>query len=352
MSLCITRPDDWHIHVRDGELLARVIPYTAAQFGRALIMPNLSPPVTTVQQALDYRNRILAALPVSSDFDPKMSVYLTDETPIREVKAAAECEHILGFKLYPAGATTNSASGVTKITQMMDLFESMSESDVVLQVHGEVTDVHIDVFDRETVFIDQILIPLHRELPDLRLVLEHITTSQGVDFVKQTNHNVAGTITPQHLMYNRNEIFRGGIRPHSYCLPVIKRESHRLALVEAATSGNPSFFLGTDSAPHFQSAKESACGCAGMFSAHAAIEFYADVFDSVECIDKLENFASHFGADFYKLPYNDGKITLSRKPWVLPASIQPLDKSTGSDLIPMRAGETVGWSLTGSELTQ
>lgn len=347
MTITITQPDDWHVHVRDGEMLARVIPYTAAQFGRALIMPNLNPPVSTVQQALEYRKTILSALPAETSFDPKMSLYLTDATTEAEVKAAAQCEHILGFKLYPAGATTNSSAGVTRVSNMMDVFESMAQHGVVLQVHGEVTDPQVDIFDRESVFIDQILLPLHQELPELSLVLEHITTSQGVDFVKATNHFVAGTITPHHLMYNRNEMFRGGIRPHLYCLPTLKRESHRQSLVAAATSGDPSFFLGTDSAPHTRINKQSACGCAGIFSAHAAIEFYAEIFAGIKCIDKLENFASHFGADFYKLEKNPRKITLHNKTKHIPASI---GKNQGTevsddDIIPLMAGETLTWSV-------
>ncbi|WP_423910019.1 dihydroorotase [Candidatus Spongiihabitans sp.] len=352
MTITITQPDDWHVHVRDGEMLARVIPYTAAQFGRALIMPNLDPPVSTVQQALEYRKTILSALPEGASFDPKMSLYLTDDTTEAEVEAAAQCEHILGFKLYPAGATTNSSSGVTRVSSMMNVFESMARHSVVLQVHGEVTDPHVDIFDRESVFIDQILFPLHHELPDLGLVLEHVTTSQGVDFVKATNPFVAGTITPHHLMYNRNEMFRDGIRPHNYCLPVLKREPHRQSLVAAATSGDPSFFLGTDSAPHIRSNKQSACGCAGIFSAHAAIEFYAEVFAGLECIDKLENFASHFGADFYKLERNPRKITLNNKTKHIPASIRKYQgadaEASDDDIIPLMAGETLAWSLSGT----
>ena len=349
MTITMTQPDDWHVHVRDGEMLARAVPYTAAQFGRALIMPNLDPPVSTVQQALEYRKTILSALPAGTSFDPKMSLYLTDNTTEAEVKAAAQCEHILGFKLYPAATTTNSASGVTRVSGMMNVFEAMARHGVVLQVHGEVADPHVDIFDREAVFIDQILFPLHQELPDLGLVLEHVTTRQGVDFVKATNHFVAGTITPHHLLYNRNELFRGGIRPHLYCLPILKREPHRQALLAAATSGDPSFFLGTDSAPHTRSRKQSACGCAGIFSAHAAIEFYAEVFTGLECIDKLENFASHFGADFYHLERNPGKVTLSNKTKHIPESIRKAHgtdaAASDDDIIPLMAGETLSWSL-------
>ncbi len=343
----MTQPDDWHVHVRDGAMLARVVPYTAAQFGRALIMPNLEPPIRNVQQALEYRQTILSALPEDTSFDPKMSLYLTDDTTQAEVKAAAECEHILGFKLYPAGATTHSSSGVTKVSALMNRFECMAKHDVVLQVHAEVTDPHVDIFDREAVFIEQVLFPLHQELPELGLVLEHITTRQGVDFVKSTNRFVAGTITPQHLLYNRSEIFRGGIRPHLFCLPILKRESHRQALVAAATAGDPSFFLGTDSAPHSRSSKQSACGCAGIFSAYSAIELYAEVFAGAECLDKLEGFASHFGADFYKLARNPRKITLHNTAKHIPQSIgnNHADDAADDDIIPLMAGKSMAWSL-------
>ena len=345
MAITITQPDDWHVHVRDGDILTRVIPYTAAQFGRALIMPNLTPPVTTVKRAMEYRNTILAALPTGTRFDPKMSLYLTDDTAQSEVDAAADCEHVLGFKLYPAGATTNSSSGVTKVSGMMNIFESMAQHGLVLQVHGEVTDDHVDIYDREAVFIDQILLPLHQEIPDLGVVLEHVTTSQGVDFVKSTNHFVAGTITPQHLLYNRNEMFRGGIRPHIYCLPVLKREPHRQALVDAAIGGDPSFFLGTDSAPHTRGAKESACGCAGVFSACTALEIYAEIFDKMESISKLENFASHYGADFYKLERNQRKITLVKQDQAVPARIAMDASRSASDLVPLMAGDFLSWSI-------
>jgi dihydroorotase len=348
MALTITQPDDWHVHVRDGDILARVIPYTAAQFGRALIMPNLVPPVTTVKQALAYRNTILTALPAETGFDPKMSLYLTDDTTRSEVEAAADCEHILGFKLYPAGATTNSSSGVTKVSRMMPIFEFMAEQGLVLQVHGEVTDDHVDIYDREAVFIDQVLLPLHQEIPNLGVVLEHVTTSQGIDFVKSTNQFVAGTITPHHLLYNRNEMFRGGLRPHNYCLPVLKREPHRQALVAAAISGDPSFFLGTDSAPHTRSAKESACGCAGVFSACTALEIYAEVFDRMESINKIEGFASHFGSDFYKLERNQRKITLVKQDQVVPARIAINSNSSDSDLVPLMAGDLLSWSIAAS----
>jgi dihydroorotase len=344
-TLTITQPDDWHVHVRDGELLSRVIPFTAQRFRRALVMPNLVPPVRNVDQAMEYRARIMAAVPDESSFDPKMSLYLTDMTGTSDVEAAARCEHVLGFKLYPAGATTNSSSGVSKVTALMPVFETMASLGVVLQVHGEVTDPHVDVFDREAVFIEQILLPLHHEIPELRMVLEHITTSHGVDFVTSTNHHVGGTITPQHLMFNRNELFRGVIRPHMYCLPVLKRESHRVALVKAATGGDPSFFLGTDSAPHTRGAKESDCGCAGIFSACAAIEYYAEIFDCHESLDKLEGFASHNGADFYRLERNTGSITLIKTSSEVPFRISSIYDGNTDDIVPLMAGESLSWSL-------
>ena len=345
MTLTITQPDDWHVHFRDGEMLQRVVPYTAMQFGRALVMPNLDPPVDTVKAAQAYRRRILDALPASSKFDPRMSLYLTDNTTTRDVQEASKSGHVLGFKLYPAGATTNSSSGVTRISAMMPVLESMAELGVVLQVHGEVTDSHVDIFDRESVFIDQVLEPIHREIPDLRIILEHITTRQGIEFVSAASESVAGTITPHHLMYNRNEMFRDGLRPHSYCLPVLKRESHRAALLDAATSGSPSFFLGTDSAPHTRQAKESSCGCAGVFSANAALEIYAEIFDGMEKIERLEAFASHFGADFYNLPRNSGKIVLLKQSQDIPPGIGPADSDHTEELVPLKAGEQVAWSI-------
>ena len=321
MQLRITRPDDWHVHLRDGEMLKRVAPYTASQFGRALIMPNLTPPVATVEQAMDYRRRILESLPKNSAFDPRMSLYLTDHTSVQEVRKAARNPHIAGFKLYPAGATTRSASGVTTINRVMNVLEAMAQNHVILQVHGEVTDRHVDIYDREAEFIDQILSKLHYELPDLKFVLEHITTSHGVEFVKDSSTCIGGTITPHHLMLNRNQMFEGGIRPHLYCLPVLKRETHRLALLDAATSGNPSFFLGTDSAPHSRASKQATAAVPGYFRANAAIEFYAEVFDQAGRIDRLEGFASHFGADFYNLPRNSSKITLTRQAHPIPERI-------------------------------
>lgn len=346
MQLRITRPDDWHVHLRDGDMLKRVAPYTASQFGRALVMPNLTPPVTTVEQAMDYRKRILESLPQNSGFDPRMSLYLTDHTSVHEVREAARNPHIAGFKLYPAGATTHSDSGVTRIDRVMNVLEAMAQNRVILQVHGEVTDRHVDIYDREAEFIDQILSKLHYELPDLKFVLEHITTSQGVGFVKDSGACVAGTITPHHLIFNRNRMFEGGIRPHLYCLPVLKRETHRLALLDAATSGNPSFFLGTDSAPHSRASKQSDCGCAGIFSANAAIELYAEVFDQAGRIDRLEGFASHFGADFYNLPRNSGKITLTRQAHPIPERIPGNSQEKSDDLIPLLGGSVIHWKLT------
>ncbi len=346
MQLHITQPDDWHVHLRDGEMLKRVAPYTASQFKRALVMPNLTPPVTTVEQAMGYRQRILESLPENSAFDPRMSLYLTDHTPVQEALKAARNPHIAGFKLYPAGATTHSDSGVTKIDRVMGVLEAMAQNRVILQVHGEVTDSHIDIYDRESEFIDQILAPLHHELPDLKFVLEHITTSQGVEFVRGSSSCVAGTITPHHLMFNRNQMFEGGIRPHLYCLPVLKRETHRLALLDAATSGNPSFFLGTDSAPHSRASKQSDCGCAGIFSANAAIEYYAEIFDQAGRIDRLEGFASHFGADFYDLPRNSGKITLTRQAHPIPSIIPASNQEKSDDLTPLLGGSVIHWKLT------
>ena len=350
MSLTITRPDDWHVHLRDGNILKRVVPFSAAQFARILVMPNLAPPVATVEAGLAYRNRILNAVPEGSDLDPKLSLYLTNDTSIKDIQEASVCEHVMGFKLYPAGATTNSSSGVTRVSAMMRIFESMAKYDVPLQVHGEVADPHIDIFDREAMFIEQILEPIHREIPDLKIVLEHITTQQGTEFVMNANNNVAGTITPQHLIYNRNDLFRGGIRPHNYCLPLPKREEHRQALLEAATSGNPSFFLGTDSAPHTRNTKESDCGCAGVFSSVAAIEYYAEAFDSIGRIDRLENFASHFGADFYRLPKNTGTLTLKKEKVKIPKKIQAENGAAGDDLVPLKAGGSVSWRMEGGNL--
>ena len=344
-TLTITQPDDWHLHLRRGEILAGVVRHTAARFGRAMVMPNLSTPVVTVAQALDYRAEIMAALPARSAFKPLMSLYLTDNTRPQAVREVAEQAHIAAFKLYPAGATTNSDCGVTRISKVMPVLEAMAEHGVVLQVHGEVTDSQVDVFDREAVFIEQILVPLQREIPQLKIVLEHVTTEQGVQFVKQAGDNVAATITVHHLMFSRNEMFRGGIRPHAYCLPVLKRERHRLALLEAATCADPSFFLGTDSAPHTRRSKETDCGCAGIYSAHAAVELYAEVFDGMGALDKLEGFAGHYGADFYRLERNPQTLTLEKKPWRI-ADAYPAGRR--DEIVPLRAGETVGWSVSES----
>jgi len=341
-TLTLTRPDDWHVHLRQGALLGLAAAHTAARFGRAAVMPNLSPPVETVAQALDYRAKIIAALPAGAAFEPMMSLYLTDRTAPDEVAAAARCAHILAYKLYPAGATTHSDAGVTRIASVMPALEAMAEQGVVLQVHAEVSDPQVDVFDREAVFIEQVLAPLHRELPELKMVVEHVTTEQGVDFVRHAGRRVAATITAHHLLFNRNQMFRGGLRPHAYCLPVAKREHHRMALVEAATSGERSFFLGTDSAPHTRRDKESACGCAGIYSAHAAVELYAEIFESAGALHQLEGFAGHYGADFYGLERNRGRLTLEKKAWpVAPAYAL----GGGDEIVPLRAGETVAWSV-------
>ncbi|WP_020146772.1 dihydroorotase [Thioalkalivibrio sp. ALJ15] len=339
--LTITRPDDWHLHLRDGDVLGSVLPDTARRFRRAIIMPNLKPPVTTVEAAAEYRERILAALPEEADFEPLMTLYLTEATTPGMIEAAKASGFIHGVKLYPAGATTNAASGVSDIRRCYPVFEAMQRVDLPLLVHGEVTDPEVDIFDREAVFIERHLQPLIREFPDLRVVLEHTTTESGVAFVESGPENIAATITPQHLLYNRNALFVGGIRPHHYCLPILKRERHRQALLRAATSGHPRFFLGTDSAPHPRHAKESACGCAGIYTAHAAIEFYAEAFASVDALDKLEGFASFHGADFYGLPRNTDTITLERVDWTVPEAVL-----FGHDPgVPLRAGETVAWQL-------
>ncbi|NOZ37087.1 MAG: dihydroorotase [Gammaproteobacteria bacterium] len=340
-EITILEPDDWHLHVRDGKVLDDIIPDSARRFARAIIMPNLKPPITCVAQALEYRQRILAAVPENIDFEPLMTLYLNADTTPEEISRAADSAHVHALKYYPAGATTNSDAGVSSIEQVYSVIEVMQEKGLPLLVHGEVTDNQVDIFDREQVFIDRVLSPLLKRFPQLRLVLEHITTRHAVDFVSAMPDTVAATITPQHLLMNRNDIFTGGIRPHHYCLPILKREQHRQALVEAAISGNPKFFLGTDSAPHSRQAKQSACGCAGMYSAHAAIELYAEVFDKAHALDKLEAFASCFGADFYRLPRNTQTIKLRKQDWTVPASI-----AFGEDqLIPLRAGETVHWKL-------
>lgn len=340
-TLTITRPDDWHVHVRTGVILNTVLLHTARQFARAIIMPNLKPPVTTVEQALLYRDEILDAVPTGIDFTPLMTLYLTAATTEAEIKKAAESEHIHAFKLYPAGATTHSDSGVSDIEAAYPLFAAMEKHQLPLLIHGEVTDGQCDIFDREQVFIDRYLIGIVKHFPGLRVVLEHVTTSEAVQFVESSGNNVAATITPQHLLYNRNALLVGGIRPHYYCLPVLKREQHRLALVKAATSGNPKFFLGTDSAPHLTTLKESSCGCAGCYSAHAALEMYAEAFESADALDKLEGFASFYGADFYRLPRNSATVTLKKISWDVPSSYGENDVS----ITPLKAGGQLQWKV-------
>ena len=342
-TLRLRRPDDWHLHLRDGEMLAAVLPHTAARFARAVVMPNLAPPVTTTAAALAYRNRILAALPAGSDFEPLMTLYLTDNTPADEIRRAAESGVVVGVKLYPAGATPNADSGVTDVRHCDHALAAMEETGLVLQVHGEVTRGEIDVFDRERVFIETVLAPLAARFPRLKIVLEHVTTADGVGFVREAREGVAATVTPQHILLNRNALFAGGLRPHHYCLPVLKAERHREAVCEAATSGEDRFFLGTDSAPHARRRKESDCGCAGIYSAHAGIELYAEAFEAAGRLDRLEAFASLNGPAFYGLPVNDEVIELAREPWTVPASYP-----AGEDaLVPMRAGEAVAWRLAG-----
>ena len=340
-SITITRPDDWHLHLRDGAALKAVLPDTARQFGRAIVMPNLRPPLTTTELALAYRKRILDAVPSGMHFEPLMTLYLTDNTAAEEIVKAKESGLIHGVKLYPAGATTNSDSGVTSLDKCASVLEAMERLGMPLLAHAEVTDSDVDVFDRERVFIERNMIPLLKKFPNLKLVFEHITTRDAVDFVTKAPSNVAATITAHHLLMNRNDMFKGGIQPHHYCLPILKREEHRLALVQAATSGNAKFFLGTDSAPHARHAKESACGCAGMYTAHTAMELYAEVFESANALDKLEAFASFHGADFYGLPRNAEKITLLKNCWIVPESL-PFD---GDVLVPLRAGQELAWKM-------
>jgi dihydroorotase len=339
-TLTITRPDDWHLHVRDGAALQTVVPHTAAQFGRAIIMPNLKPPVTTAAQAMAYRERILAAVPQGVDFQPLMTLYLTDNLPADEIRRAKEAG-VVALKLYPAGATTNSDAGVTDIRKTYRTLEAMQREGVLLLVHGEVTSSDIDLFDREAVFIDQQLIPLRRDFPELKIVMEHITTKEAAQYVAEAGAHTAATITAHHLLYNRNAIFTGGIRPHYYCLPVLKRETHRQALLAAVAGGSDRFFLGTDSAPHAAHLKEHAVGCAGCYTAHAAIEMYAEAFDSVGALDKLEAFASFHGPAFYGLPRNQGTITLKREAWTPPESFAFGD----AELKPLRSGEALPWRL-------
>lgn len=344
MKITITRPDDWHLHLRDGEALAAVLPHTARQFARAIIMPNLRPPVTTVAAAAEYRARILAALPAGLDFQPLMTLYLTDNTPADEIRRAAESGFVHAVKLYPAGATTNSDAGVTDLAKCDAALAEMERLGLPLLVHGEVTDPEIDLFDRENVFIDRVLQPLLARRAGLRVVFEHITTKDAAEFVATAGDNVAATITAHHLLYNRNAIFSGGIRPHFYCLPVLKRETHRLALLHAATSGSNKFFLGTDSAPHARGAKETACGCAGCYTAHAALELYLEAFAAAGALDRFEAFASFNGPDFYRLPRNQGQVTLAREEWNTPESFAYAD---GETLLPLRAGEPLHWKMLG-----
>jgi dihydroorotase len=340
-TLTITRPDDWHIHVRNGAILKTVLPHTARQFARAIIMPNLKPPVTTVAGALVYRKEILQAVPAGIDFTPLMTLYLTAATKISEIQKAAESDHVYAFKLYPAGATTNSDSGVADIHAIYPLLAELEKLDIPLLIHGETTDTDCDIFDRERVFVDTSLTDIATNFPNLRIVLEHVTTSEAVQFVYASGNNIAATITPQHLLYNRNALFAGGIRPHYYCLPIIKREHHRLALVKAATSGNPKFFLGTDSAPHITSLKETSCGCAGCYSAYAALELYAEIFERADALNKLEGFASFFGADFYRLPRNSDTVTLEKTTWSIPLFYGENDTT----VTPLKAGEELSWKM-------
>ena len=341
-TLVLSRPDDWHLHLRDGDAMKSVLPHTARQFARAIVMPNLRPPVTTVAAAQAYRERILAALPEGMAFEPLMTLYLTDNTQPAEIAAAKKSGFVHAVKYYPAGATTNSDSGVTDLHKAYPAIAAMEEHGVPLLLHGEVTDPDVDVFDRESVFIERHLTRLLRDFPRLRVVLEHITTRGAAEFVASAPANVAATITAHHLLYNRNAMFKGGIRPHYFCLPVLKREVHREALVAAATSGNAKFFLGTDSAPHAKTAKETSCGCAGIYTAHAALELYAEVFEAAGALDKLEAFASFYGADFYCLPRNSDKIELRRESWQVPETVVMGDQQ----LVPLRAGEALGWKLT------
>jgi dihydroorotase len=338
--LTLTRPDDWHLHVRDGDALATVVPHTAAQFGRAIIMPNLRPPVTTTAQALAYKARILKAVPRGTAFEPLMTLYLTDNLPVDEI-ARAKYAGIQAVKLYPAGATTNSDAGVTDLRNTYKTLESMQREGMPLLVHGEVTSPEVDLFDREAAFIDTQLIPLRKDFPELKIVFEHITTREAVQYVQDADRFTAATLTAHHLLFNRNAIFTGGLRPHYYCLPVLKRESHRQALLVAATSGNPKFFLGTDSAPHPVHLKEHASGCAGCYTAHAAMALYAQAFDSVGALDKLEAFSSFYGADFYGLPRNTGTITLRRESWTSPESFAFGE----AQLKPLCAGESLPWKM-------
>lgn len=340
-QITITQPDDWHLHFRDGAMLNETVPATARCFKRAIVMPNLVPAISNRQQALEYRQRIIDAAPAGKDFNPLMTLYLTNDTTTKIIKEAVSAE-IPAAKLYPAGATTNSANAVQGIEKLYDVFEAMSDTGMLLLIHGEVTDPEVDIFDREKQFIDQHLVPIYERFPNLKIVFEHITTSDAVDFVSEAGSTVAATITPQHLLMNRNDLLVGGIRPHNYCLPVLKRSSHQDRLRDAVAGGSPNFFLGTDSAPHTKNTKENACGCAGCYSAWGAIELYAQVFDELEVLDKLEAFASHHGADFYGLPRNTDTITLSKESWLMPESIS---LGNGDNIVPFYAGKELTWKV-------
>ncbi len=340
-TLTLTRPDDFHLHVRDGKVMESVIMASARQFARAIIMPNLTPPVVTVSQALDYRQRIMSCLPGDSSFNPLMTLYLTEETSVEEIQQARESGMVYAVKYYPAGATTNSENGVRSLQRVYPVLEALEEKKLLLLVHGEVTDPAVDIFDREQVFIETVLAPLLERFKGLRIVLEHISTRHAADFVMQGPETLAATITPQHMLLNRNALFVGGLRPHHYCLPILKAEEHRLAIVKAATSGHPRFFLGTDSAPHARARKESDCGCAGIYSAFNAIELYAGIFEQAGKLDRLEAFASHYGADFYGLPRNQETITLTREDWQIPATLPFVE----DEIIPLGAGEVCHWIL-------
>ncbi|NOR51748.1 MAG: dihydroorotase [Gammaproteobacteria bacterium] len=342
-QLTLVRPDDWHVHFRDGDTLKATVPHHARRFGRAIVMPNLNPPVTTVADAESYRQRIISATPDDCDFTPLMTLYLTQKTTPKDIEQAKESGLVYGVKLYPAGATTNSESGVTDIFALIPTLQMMARLGLPLLIHAEVTDPTVDVFDREKIFLERVVKPLLEKIPDLKVVIEHVTTAEMADFVIEAGDRVAATLTPQHLLYNRSDIFKGGIHPHLYCLPILKREHHRERLCEIITSGHSRFFLGTDSAPHSQSAKESTCGCAGIFSGPCAIEIYAEIFESLNALDKLEAFASFNGADFYGLPRNNASITLIKKPWTVPESY-PMDAN--NTLIPLKASESLHWQLT------
>ncbi|MCG8671957.1 MAG: dihydroorotase [Pseudomonadales bacterium] len=340
-EITLQTPDDWHLHFRDGDMLAETVPATARCFRRAIAMPNLVPPVRTAEDAMAYKSRILQAVPEGADFEPLMTLYLTDNTTSADIEKAAACG-VPAVKLYPAGATTNSDAAVTNLDGLNPVLEALAENNMLLLVHGEVTEAEIDIFDREKAFIDQKLEPICERFPSLKVVFEHITTKDAVEFVDAASDNVAATITPQHLLLNRNDLLVGGIRPHNYCLPVLKRNTHQQALRSVVASGSHKFFLGTDSAPHEQSKKESSCGCAGCYSAWAALELYAQVFDDLDALDKLEGFASHYGPDFYGLPRNSGTVTLTKEAWTIPETI---DLPNGSPIIPFMAGTTVNWKI-------